>query len=145
MAGRKKRSEAQVLFQEATITLGGEPHTLAVRSMKDTREWREQLGTMLAPHLGAVVRESQVAVENGAAEVDMVSALEAALPGIMGKGAEDIIDLLYAYAPDDMKEAIDAASDGERFDAALEVFALAVPFVLKMAKIGLRLMTASQA
>lgn len=136
-----KRSEGEVLFQEATVVLGGVERTLKVRSLKDTRAFREQVGTALAPYID-VLFESDVTTKgkDGQGDIDIPKALGRLLPRILGQGVDNLIDLAYAYVEgqdESLKAAMDEASDKERLAAGLAILKVTLPFVIQVATVAI--------
>lgn len=145
-----KRSDEEIVCQQATIRLDGEDHTIRVKSIAESLEYRRALGRLLKD-AKAYLRGMDLSdllsgaasktkggnkdkdVANKALGLEMLVELAAYL---LSDGIAHIPDIVKSYCPE-LKDEIARASDEELLDAAQEVIRLTFPLLLKMANLAM--------
>ena len=153
----EKRTEDQVLMSEPLtmkvfcqpppeplrVSLGGESYEIPIRRIREAHDWRRKVGVLCGRFAKVIFSSSKY--PDGDFEVDLGEAFSAVLPVVLGEGFEDLIECFFLYAPDLPRAEIEAkATDEEMIDAALEVFKIGFPFVLRMSKAALAMVAAGQ-
>jgi hypothetical protein len=118
MDKKSGRSEEAVLFQDAIeVTLGGKQYSIKLLRIREAREWRKQLATLI----GALPSYANVTTEDPTAFEGAISAMMVTIP-------DKVTDLFFAYAKDLERESIEAeATDAEVAEAFKKVVAVAFP------------------
>ena len=117
--------ETDALLQQARVTLGGVEHTIRVRSIRDTAEFRRVLGHLLGNGLSPLL---SVATDGG--KLNSADLLASLLPALLGDGLDSAHEIVSLYAPE-LVEAVSGATDEEVVGAALEVVSLALPLAIR--------------
>ena len=99
------RDEEAIVCKQIELTLGGEVHTVNVRSIRENRVLRRRVGEMLAATQG-----------------------EDVIGSLLGVGADTLMDLPFLYAPE-LEQYSDLATDEELLEAGKQVMGLILPFV----------------
>ncbi len=152
-----ERTESDILLQQATVALGGEPRAIEIKSLRNMREFRVAVGAMLAsliplcePVIQAFVKSSvrqARRVKDGDPElanadadmsafldVDLTAVLASLAPILIGEMPDTVVNLFWLYAPELKEEFGSVATYEEEIDAGLEVLAIVYPFVITCGK-----------
>ena len=136
---KPKRDEQDIILQQVRVVLAGEERTVAVKSLKDSKEFRRHLGKAMG-NIGADILQAlpegvtDRAVSTGKIpNADMAAIVRMAGPLILGDGVDELIDLLWAYAPE-LREFETTSTDDEQIAAALAIMEAASPLLLRLWK-----------
>jgi len=112
------RTEEDILTQAGiTVILGGKEYNIAPLVIRDSREWRKKVVSLVAP-------VAQIAGTTS----DTPDAFEQALTSLLVTMPDKVIDLFFEYAKELVRDEIEAvATDAEISQAFKEVIAFAFP------------------
>lgn len=137
------RTEQERVYQYFTVTFAGERHRIRVKPILMMDEFRAKLADLLA-ELAEAFREdigaalapnddgSTPDMDEFISRVDQTGLIVRAIPFLVGKGLNALIEVLWAYLPE-FREGANEYSDDEIVDAALGVLAVTFPLLRKLA------------
>jgi len=114
----EKRTEEQIVAQAGIeVILGGKPYSIAPLVIRDSREWRRKVISLIAP-IPEMTKKT----------TDTPEDFEQALTTLLVSMPDQVIDLFFEYAKDLPREKIESsATDAEIAQAFKEVIAVAFP------------------
>jgi hypothetical protein len=132
----EERSDEDVMLREFQVVLGGEEHTVTVKSIKESKEYRRILARVIRKLMVPLINLEDLERAN------MSELAGVALEAILVDGIDAFPELLAAYAPE-LNEQIESASDEEIIAAMSEVLEVTFPLVLDVGKLAFKLMSGS--
>ena len=122
----KNDTEEMVVAMRAVVILGGIEHTVKVKTIDETLDFRTKIGEIFGGVFGPL------AAAGGSVTPESIArAMEQMMPSLLGKSFDAFLGLVVAYEPD-LAKPFEEATEDERIDAAVEVLRLALPLVDKI-------------
>ena len=114
----EQRSEEQILYQDGIkVTLGGKDYVVRPLKLREEREWRQRLSTLL----GTLPELAKVTTDNPAAFRGAVDTMMVSMP-------DEVVDLFFSYAKDLDRITIEEEAIGaEIAEGFKKVMTLAFP------------------
>ena len=125
-----ERTEEEKLVQAPIeVTLGGEVYKVSLLVIRDSREWRKKIISLIAPLPGMLATNT----EDPDKFSDVLTTMMVTMP-------DQVADLFFEYAKDLDRETIEAnATDNELAKAFEKVVEVAFPLVESLPKVMGRL------
>lgn len=130
------RTEMEKALDFASVRLGGQDYTIKLLPISKSFEWRKRAGRFVAQFVDSVKGMDLSDKES----IDISSIVKQMLPEIMTVGVDELIDLMFSYAPALPKQDIMRRHEAgeirsaELVTAAMGVFRLEIPFFTALAK-----------
>ncbi|HUT58985.1 MAG TPA: hypothetical protein VNA25_14145 [Phycisphaerae bacterium] len=129
---KQDAAETETILGIRTVTLAGQARNFDIKSIKDTRKFRQRVGELMGS-LVEPLYNAYMKAEGDTDKIDTQNLFALLIPLVLGDGVDALLDMLWLYAPE-LKEFEEGATEDEILDAALEVLEIAFPLVLKIGK-----------